>query len=292
MVFDNAIVLSIIFGVLSATGIGIADLITIGLARKIGLLSTGLWEKLLAVLIVTPYFLFTSSGSDIIFEHWDLLVILGFINLITYLVLIRSLQIGPVSVIAPLTTLFSIVSLGLAYLFLDERLTYFQVIVIGVALIGGVVTVFRLGKFNLVSSSLTTGVLLGLLATLVVGTQFFLQGTVSKQVGWFLGVYFPMMFSIFGFIPISFYKREIPWQKLNFSIFGLLLLTSSMKIGGFFLFARGAELGSIGMVSVGTMAYPVIPILAGVLLFKERLVYTQVIGISLLLGSLAVLALT
>jgi len=292
VVFDNPIILSIVFGVLSATSIGIADLITIGVARKIGLVSTGLWEKLLAVLIVTPYFLFTSSGSDIIFEHWDLLVILGFINLITYLVLIRSLQIGPVSVIAPLTTLFSIVSLGLAYLFLDERLTYSQVIVIGVALIGAVVTVFKPGKFNLVSSSLTTGVLLGLLATLVVGTQFFLQGTVSKQVGWFLGVYFPMMFSILGFIPISFYKREIPWQKLNFSIFGLLLLTSSMKIGGFFLFARGAELGSIGMVSVGTTAYPVIPILAGVLLFKERLVYTQVIGISLLLGSLAVLAST
>ena len=292
MVFDNPIILSIVFGVLSATSIGIADLITIGVARKIGLVSTGLWEKLLAVLIVTPYFLFTSSGSNIIFEHWDLLVILGFINLITYLVLIRSLQIGPVTVIAPLTTLFSIVSLGLAYLFLDERLTYSQVIVIGVALIGAVVTVFKPGKFNLVSSSLTTGVLLGLLATLVVGTQFFLQGTISKQVGWFLGVYFPMMFSIFGFIPISFYKREIPWQKLNFSIFGLLLLTSSMKIGGFFLFARGAELGSIGMVSVGTTAYPVIPILAGVLLFKERLVYTQVIGISFLLGSLAVLAST
>ena len=114
MVFDNAIVLSIVFGVLSATVIGTGDLITIGLTRKIGLISTGLWEKLLAVLIVTPYFLFTSSGSDIIFEHWDLLVILGFINLITYLVLIRSLQIGPVSVIAPLTTLFSIVTLGLA----------------------------------------------------------------------------------------------------------------------------------------------------------------------------------
>ena len=277
---------------LSATSLGIADLITIGLARKIGLISTGLWEKLLAVLIVTPYFLFTNSGSEIIFQHWDLLVLLGFIHLISYLAIIRSLQIGPISVIAPLTTLFSIVSLGLAYLFLDERLTYSQVIVISVALIGAVVTVFKPGKFNLVSSNLTTGVLLGLFATLVVGTQLFVQGTISKQVGWFLGVYFPMMFSIFGFIPISFYKREIPWQKLTFRTFSLLILTSSMKIGAFFLFARGAELGSIGIVSVAQTTYPVIPILAGVFLFKERLVFTQVIGISLLLASLAVLAAT
>jgi len=43
VVFDNAIVLSIVFGVLSASGIGIADLITIGVARNIGLISTGLW---------------------------------------------------------------------------------------------------------------------------------------------------------------------------------------------------------------------------------------------------------
>ena len=201
---DNAIVLSIVFGVLGATAIGTADLITIGLARKIGLVTTGMWEKLLAVLIVTPYFLFTIPTSDIMFEHWDLLILLGVVNLITYLVLIKSLQIGPVSVIAPLTTLFSIVSLGLAYLFLDEKLTYTQVSVIGVALTGAVVTVLRTGNFNLVSSSLTAGVLLGLLATLLVGTQMFLQGAISKQVGWFFGVYFPMMLSIFGFIPVLF----------------------------------------------------------------------------------------
>ncbi len=290
MVINDAIVLSIVFGVLGATAIGIADLITIGLARKIGLINTGLWEKLLAVLIVSPYFLFTTLESGVMLERWELLVLLGFVNLITYLVLIKSLQIGPVSVIAPLTTLFSIVSLGLAYLFLDEKLTYIQVVLIGIALTGAVVTVLRSGNFSLVSSSLTAGVLLGLLATLLVGAQMFLQGAISKQIGWFPAVYFPMMLSIFGFIPVSFYKGEIPWQRLSFKSFILLIITSSLKIGGFFLFAKGAELGSVGMVSVGTTTYPLIPIIVGVLLFKERLTFTQIIGISLLLGSLATLA--
>ncbi|MEC7836049.1 MAG: DMT family transporter [Chloroflexota bacterium] len=290
MVINDAIVLSIVFGVLGATAIGIADLITIGLARKIGLINTGLWEKLLAVLIVSPYFLFTTLESGVMLERWELLVLLGFVNLITYLVLIKSLQIGPVSVIAPLTTLFSIVSLGLAYLFLDEKLTYIQAVLIGIALTGAVVTVLRSGNFSLVSSSLTAGVLLGLLATLLVGAQMFLQGAISKQIGWFPAVYFPMMLSIFGFIPVSFYKGEIPWQRLSFKSFILLIITSSLKIGGFFLFAKGAELGSVGMVSVGTTTYPLIPIIVGVLLFKERLTFTQIIGISLLLGSLATLA--
>ena len=290
MVINDAIVLSIVFGVLGATAIGIADLITIGLARKIGLINTGLWEKLLAVLIVSPYFLFTTLESGVMLERWELLVLLGFVNLITYLVLIKSLQIGPVSVIAPLTTLFSIVSLGLAYLFLDEKLTYIQAVLIGIALTGAVVTVLRSGNFSLVSSSLTVGVLLGLLATLLVGAQMFLQGAISKQIGWFPAVYFPMMLSIFGFIPVSFYKGEIPWQRLSFKSFILLIITSSLKIGGFFLSAKGAELGSVGMVSVGTTTYPLIPIIVGVLLFKERLTFTQIIGISLLLGSLATLA--
>ena len=287
---DNTIVISIAFGVLSATSIGIADLITIGLARKIGLISTGLWEKLLAVLIVTPYFLLNGSGFEIVFKYWDILILLAFINLLSYLFLIRSLQIGPVSVIAPLTTLFSVVSLALAYLFLDERLTFSQVTVISVALIGAVITVFKPGKINLGSSNLGIGIVLGFFATLIIGAQFFVQGAISKEVGWFLGVYFPMMFSIFGFVPIAFYKREIPWQKINIKIIGLLLMTSSMKIGAFFLFSRGAELGSIGIVSVAHTTYPVIPIFAGVLLFKERLSYSQVLGIVLLLSSLAVLS--
>ena len=287
---DNTIVISIAFGVLSATSIGIADLITIGLARKIGLISTGLWEKLLAVLIVTPYFLLNGSGFEIVFKYWDILILLAFINLLSYLFLIRSLQIGPVSVIAPLTTLFSVVSLALAYLFLDERLTLSQVTVISVALIGAVITVFKPGKINLVSSNLGIGIVLGFFATLIIGAQFFVQGAISKEVGWFLGVYFPMMFSIFGFVPIAFYKREIPWQKINIKIMGLLFMTSSMKIGAFFLFSRGAELGSIGIVSVAHTTYPVIPIFAGVLLFKERLSYSQVLGIVLLLSSLAILS--
>ena len=287
---DNTIVISIAFGVLSATSIGIADLITIGLARKIGLISTGLWEKLLAVLIVTPYFLMNGSGFEIVFKYWDILILLAFINLLSYLFLIRSLQIGPVSVIAPLTTLFSVVSLALAYLFLDERLTVSQVTVISVALIGAVITVFKPGKIKLGSSNLGIGIVLGFFATLIIGAQFFVQGAISKEVGWFLGVYFPMMFSIFGFVPIAFYKREIPWQKINIKIIGLLLMTSSMKIGAFFLFSRGAELGSIGIVSVAHTTYPVIPIFAGVLLFKERLSYSQVLGIVLLLSSLAILS--
>ncbi len=287
---DNTIVISIAFGVLSATSIGIADLITIGLARKIGLISTGLWEKLLAVLIVTPYFLLNGSGFEIVFKYWDILILLAFINLLSYLFLIRSLQIGPVSVIAPLTTLFSVVSLALAYLFLDERLTFSQVTVISVALIGAVITVFKPGKIKLGSSNLGIGIVLGFFATLIIGAQFFVQGAISKEVGWFLGVYFPMMFSIFGFVPIAFYKREIPWQKINIKIIGLLLMTSSMKIGAFFLFSRGAELGSIGIVSVAHTTYPVIPIFAGVLLFKERLSYSQVLGIVLLLSSLAILS--
>ena len=287
---DNTIVISIVFGVLSAISIGIADLITIGLARKIGLISTGLWEKSFAVLIVTPYFLLNGPGFEIVFKYWNILILLAFINLLSYLFLIRSLQIGPVSVIAPLTTLFSVVSLGLAYLFLDERLTFSQVAVISVALIGAVITVFKPGKINLASSNLGIGIVLGFFATLIIGAQFFVQGAISKEVGWFLGVYFPMMFSIFGFVPISFYKGEIPWQKLNIKITGLLLMTSSMKIGAFFLFSRGAELGSIGIVSVAHTTYPVIPIFAGVLLFKERLSYSQVLGIVLLLSSLAILS--
>jgi EamA domain-containing membrane protein RarD len=81
-------------------------------------------------------------------------------------------------------------------------------------------------------------------------------------------------------------------EKVNLQKFCSITTNLFSENWCFFLFARGAELGSIGMVSVGATAYPVIPIIGGVLLFKERLIYTQVIGINLLLLSLVVLAVT
>ena len=218
-----------------------------------------------------------------------LFFVLGIGNVVTYLVLIRSLQLGPVSVIAPITSLFPIVSITLAILFLGEYLEVVQIIVIFIALFGASMTVFKPTKFGAKSNNFSPGILLGFVATTLIGFEMFFRGAISKQVGWFLSVYIPLIVSLTVFAQISVVRKEWPWEGMNLRIFSFLCAASALMVAAFFLFARGAEIGSVAIVSVAFNIYPLVPILGGIIFFKERLLISQIIGIMLMLGGLVLL---
>ena len=167
--------------------------------------------------------------------------------------LIRSLQLGPVSVIAPLTSLFPIVSITLAVLFLNEHLEVVQILVISIALFGASMTVFKPTKFGGISNNLTSGVLLGCVATILIGFEMFFRGALSKQVGWLLSVYVPLIISLSFFGQIAVVRREWPWERMKFGTFFLLCLASLLMVSAFFLFARGTEIAKErGLILVDT----------------------------------------
>lgn len=286
---DKSIVVSIVFGILSAISIGLADLLSIAVANRLGLIRTGFWTKLLAIAWATPFLFFFGVSFSLDSNHWILFFLLGIGNVITYLVLIRSLQLGPVSVIAPLTSLFPIVSITLAVLFLNEHLEVVQILVISIALFGASMTVFKPTKFGGISNNLTSGVLLGCVATILIGFEMFFRGALSKQVGWLLSVYVPLIISLSFFGQIAVVRREWPWERMQFGTFFLLCLASLFMVSAFFLFARGAEIGSVAIVAVAFNTYPLVPILGGIIFFKERLLISQIFGIVLMLGALALL---
>ena len=286
---DKSIVVSIVFGILSAISIGLADLLSIAVANRLGLVRTGFWTKLLAIAWATPFLFFFGVSFSLDSNHWILFFLLGIGNVITYLVLIRSLQLGPVSVIAPLTSLFPIVSITLAVLFLNEHLEVVQILVISIALFGASMTVFKPTKFGGISNNLTSGVLLGCVATILIGFEMFFRGALSKQVGWLLSVYVPLIISLSFFSQIAVIRREWPWERMRFGTFFLLCLASLLMVSAFFLFARGTEIGSVAVVAVAFNTYPLVPILGGIIFFKERLLISQIFGIVLMLGALALL---
>ena len=286
---DKSIVVSIVFGILSAISIGLADLLSIAVANRLGLIRTGFWTKLLAIAWATPFLFFFGVSFSLDSNHWILFFLLGIGNVITYLVLIRSLQLGPVSVIAPLTSLFPIVSITLAVLFLNEHLEVVQILVISIALFGASMTVFKPTKFGGISNNLTSGVLLGCVATILIGFEMFFRGALSKQVGWLLSVYVPLIISLSFFGQIAVVRREWPWERMKFGTFSLLCLASLLMVSAFFLFARGTEIGSVAIVAVAFNTYPLVPILGGIIFFKERLLISQIFGIVLMLGALALL---
>ena len=74
---DKSIVVSIVFGILGAIVIGLADLLSIAIANRIGLIRTGFWPKFLAIAWATPFLFFFGETFSLDSNHWILFFLLG-----------------------------------------------------------------------------------------------------------------------------------------------------------------------------------------------------------------------
>jgi drug/metabolite transporter (DMT)-like permease len=60
---------------------------------------------------------------------------------------------------------------------------------------------------------------------------------------------------------------------------------------GYLLFNRGAELGEVAITSAAASSYPLIPILVGLIGFRERVAWYQLVGVGGVLVGMVVLSL-
>jgi uncharacterized membrane protein len=64
-----------------------------------------------------------------------------------------------------------------------------------------------------------------------------------------------------------------------------------VELLGTMVYARGAEVGLVSIVTAASATYPFIPVLGGVVLLHERMVPNQYVGVALVVAGLMLLAL-
>lgn len=60
---------------------------------------------------------------------------------------------------------------------------------------------------------------------------------------------------------------------------------------GYLLFNRGAEIGEVAITSAAASSYPLIPILVGLIGYRERVAWYQLVGVAGVLVGMVVLSL-
>ena len=92
---------SVLYGLAFATGIGVADVISAGLTRSIGVLRTVFLLQLIGVLAMTALGLSTGQLPDLEPRYW--LIMAGLTLLVAgfYLGFFRALQLGPIALVGP-----------------------------------------------------------------------------------------------------------------------------------------------------------------------------------------------
>jgi drug/metabolite transporter (DMT)-like permease len=283
---------SLIFGLLAAFALGLSDLVAAAVSRKLGVLRTALWVHVTSVGVTTIYLLLASSLGEITLAHWGELVGLSVLGVALYLGYHKALQLGPVSLVSPIVSSHTAVVILLAVIIVGERFTGGQLTGAITTMVGVVVASVDPQGLRSGRSLISKGVFIALAATLGIGIWAYSLGVLSREMGWFLPVYVNRLLILGILMPMAIFRRQRPRQRLSLPLVLGVALVGILEIGGLFAFTRGTEVGIISIVAAAFTSYPIVPIIGGLIIFRERIAISQVVGLTIALGGLLVLGLS
>ena len=286
----SVIAVSVLYGVVAAIGWGVADFVAAAASKRIGVLRTATGVHLSSSVAVAGYFVIVFEPGLLSWAHWTALVSVSVLAVLVYLCFYRALREGPVAVVSPIVSCYALVVIALAMAFSGERLSGWQALG-AMCSIGGVVLASFDPRRRLSGGRIIgLGVGLAVVTMLSIGLLSYVIGLLSRELGWFLPVYISRTMALGLFIPLSVALRQWTLRGLTIPLALGVAVAGIVEMGGMFAYARGTEVGIISIVAAASIAYPLIPMLGGIVVFGERLALSQLMGLGVALSGLFVLA--
>ena len=219
----------------------------------------------------------------------DIILITGLLGVISYLAFYKGLQVGKVSIISPIAACWAAVTVILSLIFLHETLTALQSIGVTLAILGAVLTSFKLHDLiNLKLKNFATGVEYAIIAMLAWGVYFVLIGILVPKLGWFLPIFFIKAVAVFYLLVYSgVTRRNIAFPK-NVAFF--VISIGFLETIAFLSYGMGVTSEYTAIVAPIGAAFPMITILLARIFLKETLEINQKIGIIAVLAGLVLLS--
>ncbi|MBN2423305.1 DMT family transporter [Candidatus Woesearchaeota archaeon] len=266
---------------------GIADFIQAIPLKKIGSIKTILIRSSLIFLFTFPLgiFLYFKGIIDISLSGFFLIILTSLIFVFASYTLVRGFEIGELSLVSPISSSFTIITVLLAVVFLKESLSSLKLLSIFIIIIGIILTSTDIKKVMHVHK--TKGIKEALISMLLYGIYFFILGFISKSVDALNMYLFTSVFQSFFFILFCTFKKD---KKSKFSIakkhIFLLVLNTILLTAAWAVFNYGLSKSLTSIVTSISSLYPAVTVILAVIFFKEKLVLNQKFGILLILVGL------
>jgi drug/metabolite transporter (DMT)-like permease len=276
------------YGLLSALSWGISTLLAAVAARRIGALRTVVFGEAAGLTGYSALFLlghFSLRGVGGI--AW-LLVLAGLIGVVGYLALYRGLESGHVGLVSAISACYGGVIALLSVLLLGERLTAAAAVGIAVTVVGVMLAVLRRGPADHIGAP-AIGVAFGLAAALTYGVGGFMIGRYTRSLGWLVPVFVARGGAMVLLLGLLATPLRSPSGGRLMPGLAWALAAGLADAAGLIFFARGDQVGLVAVTAAVSSAYPVIPLIGGLLFFRERLMRQQVGGAVLILVGLILL---
>ena len=310
------------YGLIAALGWGISSVAATHAARRMGTLAALLASQVTGTIVLTAVLaamhphLLALPGAAVLG-----LAGAGFLSLIGWLTYYRALEYGPVGIVSGTAATYGGVTALLALLVLGEPLGLYGGIGDALAVAGVATAALRVsagpadggwrqafaGPWAGVSGGRTPhmagvagrsrprhrpwpGLMLALASAVTYGTGSFWLGMYAAAAGWLVSALMVYVISVTVLLAALICKRERPGGGAGAAAWAIAAgLTEAAALVAF---ARGGQAGQVAITAAVSSTYPVIPLAAGLMLFRERLTALQVFGICVAITGLTLVSLS
>lgn len=288
--------MSILFGLAAALSWGTGDFFARHLTRRIGTYYTIFYMQFLGIVVLGAYLLLTgelqtqlqTSLRDNAWQPWAWMGLEVLLNIASTLLFMHALRVGKLMLVSPINSSYAAVTVVLSLLSGDV-LTRLHALAIAVVLLGVIVT--SIGPTQVADeeappdsqAALTRDPLQGvgwaLLASLGYGVALWIQGKFAvPHLGGIIPVWLIRLLTAcllaFG-APLVRQPLKLPrgadWWYLAF--------LSIFDTTAYVMLSLGTVWGQIGIVTTLSSLYSVVTVLLAAILLRERLRFSQWLGI-------------
>ena len=267
---------------------GVTDILVVQSARRVGVVRTLLTVQASGVLLLTLLAVLLGEDLSLSGQQWAAITALGALSVGAYLGFYKALELGPIAIVSPIASSNGAMIVVLAVIVLGESLTAGQTV--GIAL---VLTFIVLASAEPAAERLsgTSGIRLALVATVVFGLYLFFLTTLADELGWLLPILLTRAVAVTLVVALFAARPDGRERPLGKPVLVACAAAGALDAVGYLLFNRGAELGEVAITSAAASSYPLIPILVGLIGFRERVAWYQLVGVGGVLVGMVVLSL-
>jgi drug/metabolite transporter (DMT)-like permease len=282
-----------LFGLLAAACWGVADVLGAVVSRRIGSFASVVVGQTAGLIAVGVVALVSAPRIPELTLSLLWLPASGVMAGVAYLAFYRGLQLGPIALVSPIGAGYGAVSVGLAAVFMRERLDPWSWFGVVAALVGIVLTARRPGAV-LRTKGGRRGVPYALVAMLGFGVSAFVIGSASQRLGWTASILLARI-GAFGLLLSLAANSWLRTPRGSTSCSRrlrdgtLAAAVGVIDVAAVSAFARASELGLVSVAAAVSATYPLVPVIVGVLRFGERLRPPQWVGTGLVVAGLVAL---
>jgi drug/metabolite transporter (DMT)-like permease len=278
-----------VLGTLAAIAWGSTDIFVTYVSRRIGFFRTVLLSQFLGVCLLVVIAIAIDLPRASIGQLLALVAVAP-LAVVAYGGFYRALELGPIAIVSPIISANGVVVVVLALLVLSESLSAVQAV--GCVLVLGSLILAALEPRAVIEEAgAGSGVRLAIVAALAFGGYLFGMAVLSEDVGWLVPILVTRAATVAILATVEVAGRLPGAGRVGGRAVLACLAAGLLDASGYLAFNRGAEIGEVALAGAAASAYPVIPIVWGLVALRERVARHQVVGVAGVLTGMVVLSL-